>query len=292
LRVRSGASEGAAGVTYFGSFNDLDLSYANALIHLGPQANAHMFENVLGAHFSGPMVDLAGLPGVDDRCYGNGFVNFWSTNALAGFTNQPMIRGRHAINNFGVNMFGEHGGTLPRWLDFDATCSNNSFLGSSNLSGGSAIAAGSRTAAIPTGNMHADVISWTPTIVGETVAGSHTYFTQTGTIMRVGRLIHVSFNVAINSWDAACSGNLLINGLPVDILTGQEASLNVSDWAGFTLPAGYSSLNILGRAGTNQFRVKRVGQLVAPGLVTAAERTAGVTTVISGNGTIIAGGIY
>jgi hypothetical protein len=292
LRVRSGASESATGVTYFGSYRDLDLSYAGTLLYLGPQANAHMFENVLGAHFSGPMIDLVGLPGVDDRCYANGFVNFWSTNALPGGTNQPMVRGRHALNNFGINMFGEHGGTLPRWLDFDATCSNNSFFGSSNLSGGSAIAAGSRTAAIPTGNIHADIISWTPTIIGETVAGSHTYFSQIGSIMRVGRLVQVSFSIAVNSWDAACDGNLLIAGLPVEIATGQDASLNVSDWAGFTLPAGYSALNLLGRVGTNQIRVRRVGQLVSPANVTAAERTGGLTTIISGSGTFITTALY
>jgi len=54
--------------------------------------------------------------------------------------------------------------------------------------------------------------TWTPTIVGSTVAGSNTYSSQLGDWMRMGDLVYVTGRVTLTN--LASTGNITISGLP------------------------------------------------------------------------------
>jgi hypothetical protein len=54
--------------------------------------------------------------------------------------------------------------------------------------------------------------TWTPTIVGGTIAGSNTYANQIGDWMRVGDLVYVTGRVTLTN--LASTGNITISGLP------------------------------------------------------------------------------
>jgi hypothetical protein len=54
--------------------------------------------------------------------------------------------------------------------------------------------------------------SWTPTVIGTTVAGTATYTTQTGVYTKIGQLVSVAFRVDYSGGTG--SGNLRISGLP------------------------------------------------------------------------------
>lgn len=56
--------------------------------------------------------------------------------------------------------------------------------------------------------------SWTPTIAGDSTAGSQTYTTRVGRYTKVGTLVQASFFVVINAKDGATAGSIIITGLP------------------------------------------------------------------------------
>lgn len=56
--------------------------------------------------------------------------------------------------------------------------------------------------------------SWTPVLVGSTTPGSHTYSTQTGSYVRIGKICFARFSFTVSSKDAAMSGSIRITGLP------------------------------------------------------------------------------
>jgi hypothetical protein len=58
-----------------------------------------------------------------------------------------------------------------------------------------------------------DFGTWTPTVIGSTTAGGHTYTTQIGKWVRIGNQIKVTFDVRINGAFGG-TGNIRISGLP------------------------------------------------------------------------------
>jgi hypothetical protein len=58
--------------------------------------------------------------------------------------------------------------------------------------------------------------TWTPTLVGASTAGSHSYGTQDGRYTRVGRTVHCIFNVHVSSFDT-WGGAVSIGGLPFTV---------------------------------------------------------------------------
>jgi len=82
---------------------------------------------------------------------------------------------------------------------------------------------------IDTGNIQADQISfdsgsnylndyeegtWTPVLEGTSVAGSHTYTTQSGTYTKIGQVVICNLYISISSVDGTMAGNIRIGGLP------------------------------------------------------------------------------
>jgi hypothetical protein len=83
-----------------------------------------------------------------------------------------------------------------------------------SITGLAALAAGDVLTVVVLSTIGVESGSWTPVLAGSTVAGAHTYSTQLGTYALIGGLVYVKFNVALSAYDAACSGNMLITGLP------------------------------------------------------------------------------
>jgi hypothetical protein len=59
--------------------------------------------------------------------------------------------------------------------------------------------------------------SWTPTIIGSTTAGAHTYTLQIGRYRRVGGMCYASARVMLATKDAAMAGDVRIGGLPFTV---------------------------------------------------------------------------
>ena len=64
-------------------------------------------------------------------------------------------------------------------------------------------------------------VSFTPTVIGATTAGTQTYSTRIGRWTRIGDLILFSFAVIMTAKDAATAGAIRITGLP-------KAALNLT----------------------------------------------------------------
>lgn len=63
---------------------------------------------------------------------------------------------------------------------------------------------------------------WTPTLVGSTTLGVHTYAIQVGRYYKIGKLVHVRGRIQLSAKDVVMAGDMWINGLPF-------ASANVAD---------------------------------------------------------------
>lgn len=97
--------------------------------------------------------------------------------------------------------------------------------------------------------------TWTPTIAGSTTAGTPTYSVQVGSYERIGRFVHVQFNLQLSAWAGSPSGSALIGGLPF------PSGAITNDAAGCV----FTFAQVAGLAATNY----------------------GVTGIVSPNGTII-----
>lgn len=120
---------------------------------------------------------------------------------------------------------------------------------------------------------HEDSGTWTPTLLGEAVAGSHTYSVRKGTWHRIGKKVHVSCNITVSALDGAISGQSIISGLPFTPgVLSAEPVFAIGWFQGLTLPANYTT--VWGYVvGTNIYlgRSQVAGGSVAP--VLAAEIT-------------------
>lgn len=85
--------------------------------------------------------------------------------------------------------------------------------------------------------------AFTPTIVGNTVAGTPTYTLQTGYVTRNGSMVHMQFAVTTSNLGGA-TGSLYIGGSPwfARTLTGYIAGCSLAGISGWTAPAGYDWL--------------------------------------------------
>jgi hypothetical protein len=83
--------------------------------------------------------------------------------------------------------------------------------------------------------------SWTPTIVGQTVAGTNTYSFNVGTYFKIDKLVFITGFIIMSAKDAAMAGPIFINGLPF----ASQASPLVNAYIGVAFYA-----NITGLTGT------------------------------------------
>jgi len=93
--------------------------------------------------------------------------------------------------------------------------------------------------------------SWTPTIAGQTIAGTQTYLTQLGVYTRFGNMVVAHFNCVMTAKDAATNGNILIAGLPFESADGAGFAGALNIVSNVYLEAGYSQFTIRTRPNGN-----------------------------------------
>lgn len=77
--------------------------------------------------------------------------------------------------------------------------------------------------------------TWTPVISGNTVAGSPTYETRTGTWYKIGRLVMAYFTIILSDI-GGMEGALLMTGLPFAVNTAVAEHMGI--YSGFNLASG------------------------------------------------------
>lgn len=58
---------------------------------------------------------------------------------------------------------------------------------------------------------------WTPTLYGQTTAGSHTYAVQTGKYTKINKKVTCYGNIKLSAKDAAMAGSVRLGGLPFTV---------------------------------------------------------------------------
>lgn len=87
--------------------------------------------------------------------------------------------------------------------------------------------------------------TWTPTIIGSTVAGNNTYATRVGRYYKIGKLVRASFFIQLSAKDAAMAGNIRIGGLPFTVIMDayERGGLTISQMGFIDFPANYTQLS-------------------------------------------------
>ena len=120
-----------------------------------------------------------------------------------------------------------------------------------------------------------DWTSWTPTLTGQSTAGTTTYTTQVGTYTRIGNLAICQFNIVITA--ATGTGTLQIGGFPFTInsLSGYAAiSAAQITGAAYTWPASVTSAIFSPTPGSTIGVFVGQGAAVAPGTAFQMQNTA------------------
>lgn len=120
--------------------------------------------------------------------------------------------------------------------------------------------------------------TFTPTLVGNSVAGTTTYSSQNGYYTQIGNLVTVIGT--INYTAATGTGNMLIGGLPFTIKNQTQGntmgSVLVSS-AGTAWPAGTTSTVIYGQLNTTTAEIYCTGTLSAGGFMQMANTSGGIS---------------
>ena len=93
--------------------------------------------------------------------------------------------------------------------------------------------------------------SWTPTLAGLTVPGSHTYAIQTGHWTKIGTLVYAGFDMAITAIDPAMAGLIVITGLPFPNSPATQGNLTISNYGYISASAEYTQLGGFLNQGNN-----------------------------------------
>jgi hypothetical protein len=118
---------------------------------------------------------------------------------------------------------------------------------------------------------------WTPTLIGSTTPGAQTYILQSGSYIKIGRLVFCSFRVTISAKDAAMAGDVRLGGLPFVIQTTNDRSgVSIAFAAGITLSAGYTCLAGYGISSLNMVALSQFGSGLSIGFVPVANLAAAV----------------
>lgn len=117
--------------------------------------------------------------------------------------------------------------------------------------------------------------TWTPSLVGSTIAGTFTYTVQAGTYTRLADTLLFRCRVQISAIAVAPTGNLQINGLPYTSVAigaaGVSGGGQLAMWQGITLPAGYTQLMARMLSGNTFLNLSRGGSNSAQALVQGGE---------------------
>lgn len=129
--------------------------------------------------------------------------------------------------------------------------------------------------------------TFAPTFVGSTIAGTFTYTTQNGNYTRLGNVVHVQAHIVISVITVAPTGNLQLGGLPFTSATPDPGTLNISDYTGITLGAGYSQLGARVAASATTANLTKSGSAIQALFVQG-----GALALITGAAEIVFSGTY
>ena len=104
---------------------------------------------------------------------------------------------------------------------------------------------------------------WTPTLIGATKRGEHSYARQIGLYNRVGNQVMIRAQLAMAAVDRSMSGNLQVGGLPLRA-AGPEGLCAVASLAasGISHTPGYSAFLGLISPGSTVADIVEVGSAV------------------------------
>ena len=129
--------------------------------------------------------------------------------------------------------------------------------------------------------------TFTPIIVGSTVAGTFTYTVQNGNFVQFGNLCYINGHIVISAIAVAPTGNLQVGGLPITSAAAEPGNLQINDYTGITLGAGYSQLGARVNANGTKATLTKSGSniqaLFVPG---------GALALIGGSAELVYSGIY
>jgi hypothetical protein len=175
-------------------------------------------------------------------------------------------------------------GTTVQILDScSVTSSNtNAITGSGTLQSGLIIFNGTSSTVNTTTQTYFQIYpsttrTFTPTIIGSSVAGTATYVTQVGLYSRIGNIVTIQINLSWNSGNG--SGNLQIAGLP---FTANASNANAT-WPfrldSASLPA--STVNAVAQVTVNSTTISFVGSTIG-GSASAVAYAAAASVYVSG----------
>lgn len=122
----------------------------------------------------------------------------------------------------------------------------------------------------PTGMV---VTAFTPTLTGQTTAGSQTYTTQAGSYTKTDKLVTFQLRVQLASKGGTMAGAVVVGGPPFAASTvTADPSFTVSVYDAVTVPAGYTQLGAIAFGGATsplQIFLTRQGSGVAVAFVDA-----------------------
>jgi hypothetical protein len=126
--------------------------------------------------------------------------------------------------------------------------------------------------------------TFTPTIGGDSVAGTQTYLVQVGRYTRIGNRVNFNLRIVLSAKDAATAGNLIIAGLPFtsNATTNNFHALSVGNAGLFTLTALYTQLEAHMEPNLNYFYLGQIGSGVAYSYLQAAAFAATSRISVSG----------
>lgn len=121
--------------------------------------------------------------------------------------------------------------------------------------------------------------TWTPVLVGSTIAGTFTYLVQSGNYTRIGNRVWISGRIALSAVSVAPTGNLSITGLPITATTvtsGTPGGAHFDFWSKVNIGGG-AKVYLGGWIQNNQAQIDLYVSDSAGGVVvTLTGATAGV----------------
>ena len=116
--------------------------------------------------------------------------------------------------------------------------------------------------------------TWTPVLVGSTVAGTHTYSQQVGRYTKIDNLVYISMRLTITSIDSNASGDLNIAGLPF-ISISQGTGLSISSLTNIKITEEFKFVFARTLPNTSRIELVRVRAATAlPSIVSISDAEA------------------
>jgi len=126
--------------------------------------------------------------------------------------------------------------------------------------------------------------TWTPTLIGLAVNGTHTYSVQVGRYTRIGNRCFIDAAIQLTAWDGSATGQVGLSGLPFTVLnsTNYLATMAVA-FGGINLNTGYGVLGAMATTNTTRIDFVECGDNVAAGPILVAAMSNSSMVRLSGS---------